>query len=77
MEPASHEDHTHGVTSHAVVIIVVDVLFIVLALVAVVLRTWARRIKGRTLAFNDYAIFSALVRRTKHPASLLADVHAI
>jgi len=39
-----------------------SILFLVLPYPFVFLRFWARRIKKTPLAFNDYALFLALVR---------------
>jgi branched-subunit amino acid transport protein len=43
--------------------IAVETPFLLLALVAVALRLWARKLKRRTLEFNDYAILVAIVRQ--------------
>jgi len=44
-------------------LIIVDVIFFALAVVAVGLRLWARRIMKTRLCLNDYAIILALVLR--------------
>ena len=41
---------------------VVETLFTVLAIIAVCLRLWARRLTKRPLAFTDWAAIIALVR---------------
>lgn len=41
-------------------IVVVETVFSCLALVAVLLRIWARRLKRRKLALNDWAAIAAL-----------------
>ena len=43
---------------------VVQTLFSALAIVAVGLRLWARRLTKRQLVFNDWAAIAALVRRS-------------
>ena len=48
--------------SHGTQRIIVEVVFLALDYVAVGLRLWARRLKHRSLEFNDYAILTALVR---------------
>lgn len=45
----------------AIVRISVKSVLLVLDILAVALRLWARRIKRNSLAFNDYAILFALV----------------
>jgi hypothetical protein len=42
-------------------LLVLIVLFLAFATIAVGLRIWARRIKRRSLGFNDYACFVAWV----------------
>lgn len=41
-------------------IVVIETVFSCLALVAVLLRIWARRLKRRKLALNDWAAIAAL-----------------
>lgn len=41
-----------------------SILFLVLPVIFVALRVWARRLKRVRLCFNDYAIFLALVSST-------------
>ena len=48
--------------SHGTQRIIVEVFFLALDFVAVGLRLWSRRLKHRSLEFNDYAILTALVR---------------
>lgn len=43
--------------------IAIETPFLLLALAAVALRLWARKLKRRTLEFNDYAILVAIVRQ--------------
>ncbi len=43
--------------------IAVETPFLLLAFVTVALRLWARKLKRRTLEFNDYAILVAMVRQ--------------
>lgn len=47
--------------SHGTQRIIVEVVFLALDFVTVGLRLWARRLKYRSLEFNDYAILTALV----------------
>ena len=47
--------------SHGTQRLIVEVVFLALDFVAVGLRLWARRLKHRSLEFNDYAILTALV----------------
>lgn len=47
--------------SHRTQRIIVEVVFLALDFVAIGLRLWARRLKHRSLEFNDYAILTALV----------------
>lgn len=46
--------------SNVIGILVVCIVFWILAVIAVGLRVWSRRIKGIGLCFNDHAIFIAL-----------------
>ena len=48
--------------SKGIAFIVVDVVFTVLAGIAVGLRLWARKLKRCPLALNDYAVIFGLVR---------------
>lgn len=50
------QENTHGTQR-----IIVEVVFLALDFIAVGLRLWARRLKRRSLEFNDYAILAALV----------------
>ena len=54
------QENTHGTQR-----IIVEVVFLALDFVAVGLRLWARRLKHRSLEFNDYAILTALVLAMK------------
>ena len=54
------QENTHGTQR-----IIVEVIFLALDFVAVGLRLWARRLKHRSLEFNDYAILAALVLAVK------------
>lgn len=49
------------VNSRGIALIVVESIAILLAIVAICLRIWARRIKRSVLCFNDYAVLVALV----------------
>ena len=55
--------------SKGIAFLVVDIVFIVLAAVAVGLRLWARRLKRSPLALNDYSVIAALVRIIRIPQS--------
>lgn len=48
-------------------IVVIETVFSFLALVAVLLRVWARRLKKRQLALNDWAAMAALVSNIYPP----------
>lgn len=61
MEHATVTEDVHQVSPRAVKNIVLCVIFLVLAISAVSLRVWARRIKGSSLYCNDYAILAGLV----------------
>ena len=53
----------------------VETFFIALDFVFVGLRLWARRIKRKSLGFNDYTIVAALVSRTCHGSSTIITNH--
>lgn len=52
----------HKISPHAYIIILICAAFLLLAILAVAFRVWARKLKGLPLSVNDYAIFAALVR---------------
>ena len=60
----------HGQAS--VTIVVVETVFSSLAIVAIGLRIWARRLMKRRLSLNDWAAVAALVTKV-HTYSLSAD----
>lgn len=61
MERAIPVENVSEVSPRAIKNIVICIIFLVLATAAVILRIWARRIKGSSLCFNDYAVLAALV----------------
>lgn len=62
------------ISSQGVKIIVISIISLVPAAIAVGFRIWARRIKGVTLALNDYAIVAALVCRSSFKEALANTV---
>ena len=58
--------------SKGIAFLVVDIVFTVLAAIAVGLRIWARRLKRCPLTLNDYSVIAALVRIIYIPQSSLS-----
>jgi len=61
MERATLVENPPEVSPRAIKNIILGIIFLVLATTSVILRIWARRIKGSSLCFNDFAILAALV----------------
>lgn len=61
MEHATVVEDVRQVSPRAVKNVVLCVVFLMFAISAVSLRVWARRIKGSSLYWNDYAILAGLV----------------
>ena len=66
MDHGQYHEDTVTISPRASKIIVLGALFLLLAVLAVILRIWARRIKGSALRCNDYAIIAALVCPYNH-----------
>ena len=64
-------------TAHSKAIIGFATTCFVLATVAVLLRVYARRLKGKSLVTEDYLVFLALVRRVQHCYRCLSIMLAI
>ncbi|MCJ1379156.1 hypothetical protein MMC17_002256 [Xylographa soralifera] len=55
-------------------VIVISVVFELLAIIAVILRIWSRRIQGTALVLNDFAILAALLFTTGLVAIIILSV---
>ncbi len=60
--------------SKGIAVCIVSVVFWTLAVMAVCLRLWARRIQKTALSLNDYAVFVALVSLFADSGCHLTDI---
>lgn len=63
------QENNHGTQR-----IIVEAVFLALDYVAVGLRLWARRLKRKSLEFNDYAILTALVTRPESAHGAFVEI---
>lgn len=75
MDTAPPQQKVREVSPRAVKVVVKCVVFFVLATITVSFRSWARKIKGLFLCFNDYAINAAFVRSPCSVRVLHIDIY--
>ena len=77
IEPSHRQQIVKMLTEPAIATIVVNSVFPFLAILAVAVRFYARRLKHLALRVDDYTIFAALVRVCSSRNLLFADISQV